>query len=71
MMVHSCNPSTSEAEAEGSRVQGHPELHTETSNQKNKKDKPLLGSSNYKQDIWAGDIVQWLNICLASTQLWV
>jgi hypothetical protein len=29
MMVHACNPSTWEAEAEGLRVQSHPKLHSE------------------------------------------
>jgi hypothetical protein len=29
-MVHACNPSTQEAEAEESQVQGQPGLHRET-----------------------------------------
>jgi hypothetical protein len=35
MVVHSCNPSTWEAEAGGLRVQGQPWLHNETLSQKN------------------------------------
>lgn len=31
VLVHPCSPSTREAEAEGSEVQGHPQLHMETS----------------------------------------
>jgi hypothetical protein len=30
MMVHACNPSTHEAEAGESRVQGQPALHSKT-----------------------------------------
>jgi hypothetical protein len=36
---HSCNPSTWEAEAEGSRVRTLPGLHKETLSQKEKKKK--------------------------------
>jgi hypothetical protein len=30
MVVHTCNPTTQEAEAGGSRVPGQPELYSET-----------------------------------------
>jgi hypothetical protein len=37
-VVHTCNPSTQEAEgAAGLRVQGQPELHSQTLSQKKKK----------------------------------
>jgi hypothetical protein len=41
-MVHACNPSTQEVEAGGLRVQGQPELHSETLSQKQNKTKSCL-----------------------------
>jgi hypothetical protein len=37
MVVHACNPSTQETEAEGLEMQGQPRLHSETLSQKKKK----------------------------------
>jgi hypothetical protein len=43
VVVHICNPSTQEAEAEGLRVQVHPGLHSETLFQKRKIFIPGIG----------------------------
>jgi hypothetical protein len=39
LVVHTCNSSSQEVEAEGSRVQGQPVLQSETLSQKKKKKK--------------------------------
>jgi hypothetical protein len=39
VVAHTCNHSAQEAEARGSKVQGHPGLHNETLSQKKKKKK--------------------------------
>jgi hypothetical protein len=36
MLVHACSPTTWERAAGGSRVQGQPEIHSETMSEKNK-----------------------------------
>jgi hypothetical protein len=40
-MVHACNPSILEAEAEGSRISGQPGLNNKTPTQKQKEKKRL------------------------------
>jgi hypothetical protein len=39
MVANTCNPSTGEAEAGGSQVQGQPGLHSKTLSQQNKTNK--------------------------------
>jgi hypothetical protein len=39
MVRHTCNPSTTEPEAGGSRVPGQPELYNEIQSQKNERKK--------------------------------
>jgi hypothetical protein len=43
MVSHTCKSSTWEAEAGGSRVQGQPELHSETQKRKEKKMRHVNG----------------------------
>jgi hypothetical protein len=49
VVIHSCNPSTQEAEAEGLRVQGQPGLHSKTLFQKIKGRKNIQKKSSSKQ----------------------
>jgi hypothetical protein len=42
MVIHICNPSTWEAKAGGSHVQGQPWLHRETLSQKTNKNCPFV-----------------------------
>lgn len=65
-MVHTCNLSTGDAEAGGSQVQGHPELHSETlSTNKNranvKKNSKLYVIFIYCRAVTALGTIGWLN----------
>jgi hypothetical protein len=51
MMVHTCNPSTVEAEAEGSQVRSQPGLHTVTLSQQNKIVLEYFGTHFYKKKL--------------------
>jgi hypothetical protein len=61
MVVHTCNPSTGEAEAGGSWVWGQPELKPSQKNRGRKKKKVLAGGMVP---------ISWRRRCLAFDLLW-
>lgn len=50
MFIHTCDISTQEAEAEGSRIQGKPGLHSKTVSGKKKESIALMGWTCHYQD---------------------
>jgi hypothetical protein len=63
-MLHACNPSTQEAEARGSTVQGQPGLHSETLPQKKlkqcclEKNKRMSSSVNAQITLYTNNIAE-------------